>query len=335
MSVVAATEGGNRHGQAASDVPATEFPSILTGSEIKRLSELKPSRFFAALSVDVVIILFAILISERIGGWLVYLAAVVVIGSRLHALAILMHEATHYRATPARWLNEMVGEILALPVLIKMQEYRKTHFAHHRHVNTLDDPDWIRKLGDSDFAFPKSALEIGAMLLPFAIGVKFFILLHKLKQQSKKYARPSVKPSTLVVVRSIALLVIVSLSIVFKFWDFLILYWIVPLLTSTMVFFQVRSVAEHFAIQSDHAFNQTRTVISPFWEAWLLAPHNINYHLEHHLYPSVPFYRLPELHSRSMASEEYREKAHITRGYLTGLFQECRQANRIDASGSA
>jgi fatty acid desaturase len=329
MSVVAATEGGNRLGQTASDQTATEFPSILTGSEIKRFSELKPSRFFAALGLDVLLILLAILISERIGGLLVYLAAVIVIGSRLHALAILMHEATHYRATPTRWLNEMIGEILALPVLLKMQDYRKTHFAHHRHVNTLDDPDWIRKLGDKDFAFPKSALEIGAMLLPFAIGVKFFILLRKLKQQTKKHAQSRVGPSTLIVARSIAFVAIVTLSIVFKFWDMLILYWIVPLLTSTMVFFQIRSVAEHFAIESDHAFNRTRTVISPFWEAWLLAPHNINYHLEHHLYPSVPFYRLPELHSRTMASDEYREKAHVTRGYLTGLLQECRRANRL------
>ena len=329
MSVVAATEGGNRLGQTDSDQTATEFPSILNGSEIKRFSELKPSRFFAALGVDVFIILLVITISERFGGFPVYLAAVIVIGSRLHALAILMHEATHYRAAPTRWLNEMIGEILALPVLIKMQDYRKTHFAHHRHVNTSDDPDWVRKLGDKDFAFPKSALEIGVMLLPFVFGVKFFILIHKFKQQSKKYAQSSIRPSILTVARSIALVVIVSISIVFKFWDMLIFYWIVPLLTSSMVFFHVCSVAEHFAIESDHAFNRTRTVISPFWEAWLLAPHNINYHLEHHLYPSVPFYRLSTVHSRIMANEEYRKRAHITRGYLTGLLQECRRANPL------
>ena len=160
------------------------------------------------------------------------------------------------------------------------------------------------------------------MLLPFALGVKFFVLLRKFKQQSNKYERTR-SLSHLTIVRSIALVIIVLLSIIFNFWNMLILYWIVPLLTSSMVFFQVRSVAEHFAIKSDHAFNRTRTVISPFWEAWLLAPHNINYHLEHHLYPSVPFYKLPELHSRSMANEEYRNKAHITCGYLTGLFQEC------------
>ena len=28
-----------------------------------------------------------------------------------------------------------------------------------------------------------------------------------------------------------------------------------------------------------------------------LFPHSVNYHLEHHLYPAVPHYRLAELHA--------------------------------------
>ena len=28
----------------------------------------------------------------------------------------------------------------------------------------------------------------------------------------------------------------------------------------------------------------------------LLFPHHVNYHLEHHLYPAVPHYHLPQLH---------------------------------------
>src|SRR5579862_5246347 len=141
MTVITATENGN--GTADSDQTATEFPSILTGAEIKRLSELQPSRFFFALGADVLVILAAILASERFGAFLIYLAAVIVIGSRLHALAVLMHEATHYRATRSRWLNDLIGEILGLAILLKMQDYRQTHFAHHRHLNTEDDPDWV------------------------------------------------------------------------------------------------------------------------------------------------------------------------------------------------
>ena len=67
---------------------------------------------------------------------------------------------------------------------------------------------------------------------------------------------------------------------------------------------------------------KTRTVIPNFLEAWFLAPHGLNYHIEHHLYPSVPFYRLGDLHRTLMQDEHFAARAHITRGYLTGLLGE-------------
>jgi fatty acid desaturase len=42
----------------------------------------------------------------------------------------------------------------------------------------------------------------------------------------------------------------------------------------------------------DPRFN-TRTVEAPVWQRFLMAPHFVNYHLEHHLLPGVPCYRLP------------------------------------------
>ncbi len=34
---------------------------------------------------------------------------------------------------------------------------------------------------------------------------------------------------------------------------------------------------------------------------FFLFPHHVNYHLEHHLYPAVPHYKLPRLHRLLMA----------------------------------
>jgi hypothetical protein len=36
----------------------------------------------------------------------------------------------------------------------------------------------------------------------------------------------------------------------------------------------------------------------------------------------VPFYRLPELQAVLMANPEYAKGAHITRGFMTGLWRE-------------
>src|SRR5438445_11912 len=58
-------------------------------------------------------------------------------------------------------------------------------------------------------------------------------------------------------------------------------------------------------------------------EKFLLAPHNVHYHVDHHLYPSVPYYNLPRLHAQLLAQPEYMARAHITDGYCTGLRREC------------
>ncbi len=57
-------------------------------------------------------------------------------------------------------------------------------------------------------------------------------------------------------------------------------------------------------------------------ERILVAPLNVGYHLEHHLYPSVPFYRLEELHRRLMRVDVFRNQARITRG-VNGVIREC------------
>ncbi|MEZ4830029.1 MAG: fatty acid desaturase [Bacteroidia bacterium] len=57
-------------------------------------------------------------------------------------------------------------------------------------------------------------------------------------------------------------------------------------------------------------------------ESFFISPHQVGYHLEHHLYPGVPFYHLPKLHKLLRKQDEYVEKAHLTQGYTTGLIQE-------------
>jgi fatty acid desaturase len=107
-------------------------------------------------------------------------------------------------------------------------------------------------------------------------------------------------------------------------WKGFLLYWIVPYMTMFLLFFYVRSVAEHFgSMDYEEELGSTRTVIPYFWERWFFAPHNIHYHLEHHLFPGVPFYHLPKLSAALMRDETYRAKAHITRGYSTGVLREC------------
>jgi fatty acid desaturase len=58
----------------------------------------------------------------------------------------------------------------------------------------------------------------------------------------------------------------------------------------------------------------------PSWlESIFILPRNVGYHIEHHWYPSVPFYRLPELHQHLMAREGFQTHAVIKRTVFASL----------------
>ncbi len=49
-----------------------------------------------------------------------------------------------------------------------------------------------------------------------------------------------------------------------------------------------------------------------------MAPHHVNFHLEHHLLPTVPHYRLPEMHQLLVERGAWAEATKAD-GYLEVL----------------
>jgi fatty acid desaturase len=43
-------------------------------------------------------------------------------------------------------------------------------------------------------------------------------------------------------------------------------------------------------------FRNTRTTRAGFFERATVAPVRVNFHIEHHIMPSAPYYRLPRMH---------------------------------------
>jgi fatty acid desaturase len=106
----------------------------------------------------------------------------------------------------------------------------------------------------------------------------------------------------------------------FDAWAALLLYWIVPHCTWHIAVQYVRIFCEHSAVQSDEdEYSITRTTIPTRLESIFFLPHNGGYHLEHHWYPSVPFYRLPDLHKQPMVREGFRIHAVVRRSVFASL----------------
>jgi fatty acid desaturase len=312
------------------DACVRDIPRLLSKAEIRDLSRIDSVKFSAAALLEFGLIAAAVLISETWWNPLTYALAVLVIGSRINGLGGLMHDAAHYRAYANRAVNDFVGEIVALPTSTSMAGYRNSHFTHHRELNGEKDPDWTRNVGLEEFEFPAPPRVVLKHIVQYLSGFKIKTALggfHKNKETRDI-------PAAVNRARLFFFASLLMASIVFGFW-------IVPLVTVFLAIRYIRNVAEHYAVEHESVLNESRTVIAPFWELWLIAPWGLNYHLEHHLFPSVPCFRLAELHRLLMTRDPYPQVAHITHGYFSGLLRDCASladpgaANRTEGTAAA
>jgi fatty acid desaturase len=305
--------------------PSIDEPARLDPAVVRRLSVLVPWLSTAHIALEWSLILGAAWLSTRFFHPLLYLLAVAFIAARQHALIVMAHEAAHYRLYRSKALNDWVAELaLAWPfVFFSMQSYRRNHFPHHRHTNTPDDPDWVRKQGP-DWSFPKRPGELAYLLLLDVTGIGFL----KFLRVASKFppAQPEGDPErrrSFARGRLLFLAGLVTALTLLGLWKLFLLYWVVPYVTWMQVIFHVRSLAEHTAIRGrTGVFAETRSVRIGWWERMFVVPKNVNFHLEHHLYPSVPFYRQAELHRLLMELPSYRSSLQLSNGYW-GVLREC------------
>jgi len=309
---------------------AGSIPIKLTKDELLELSDLSQLRSTFHIVAEWTLILTAIYLCQRHFNLAVYLLTVAFIGARQHALLILMHDGVHYRLFRDRRLNDWTADIiLAWPNLISARAYRKNHFAHHRFLNTAQDPDWARRQGDSTWVFPKHWTRLALLMLRDASGLG---AIYYLRLALMLLSKDTGVSRGFLAARYGFYAAMLLLLGCFGALHLLLMYWFVPLFTWMTVIFRIRSIAEHSAIAGRaNAYAQTRSTRASVLEHVFVAPKNVNYHIEHHFYPSVPFYRLPELHRVLMSKSEFKESVHITSSYF-GVLREC--VRNADASMS-
>jgi fatty acid desaturase len=297
------------------------IPVELTKQELHEFSTLDPLRSSFHIVGEWILIIAAVVVCRHFWSPVLYVLTIAFIGARQHALLILMHDGVHYRLFRNRRLNEWIAEIvLGWPCLISARAYRRNHFAHHRYLDTERDPDWARRQGDPAWEFPKRWPDLLHLLLRDLSGLNGIALL--------RLARSLMSTDTGVSTGFLAarygfyaaaLLAIVYLGII----KIVLFYWLVPFFTWLIMIFRVRSIAEHTAIEGQEgAYGHIRTTHLGLLERIFVAPKNVSYHIEHHFYPSVPFYRLPELHRLLLSKAGFQASAHLTRTYL-GVLREC------------
>ena len=289
---------------------------------VQELTRRSRWRATAAVASDFVVL--ALTVAAGLYYWpnpLVLLVCVLIIGTRQHALFVIAHDAAHYLLYENRRLNDAVGRACAMLQGLSMCTYRVIHRMHHNNLYGELDPDTalhggyprgraylIRKLLkdlSGLTAWKTYAYFLGGAP---ALNTKTNVALRPLDDTSVKLKSEARTDRNMVIVFHVALLVLFAWT--GHLLQYLVL-WVLPLVTVVQAILRLRAIAEHGATTDfSSPLTAARTNVAPAWLEWLIFPHHVNYHIEHHLYASVPHYNLPALH-RELAKLQVLEGAEV------------------------
>jgi fatty acid desaturase len=252
-------------------------------------------------------------------------------GILLAFLFTLQHETTHGTPFASGRLNEWIGRATGVVIVQPFLWFRHFHFAHHRHTGDPErDPELAGGAEPDDwpgFLWHLSTLgywrDKAAVLARTAFGrIEAPYLPARLHPRLRREAR------TMLALYAAAAAFTLAVSPV------LLRVWLVPLVLGFPVL-RLYLLAEHGRCpRVADMLDNTRTTSTAAFVRFLAW--NMPYHAEHHLYPQVPFHRLPDLHARiaphlRQTSPGY---AAFTRDYVAGFGDSRRSTGRRREGGS-
>jgi fatty acid desaturase len=222
-----------------------------------------------------------------------------------------MHDASHGTLFKTRWLNYVfVDWVCARPIWNDLQKYRVHHLAHHSKTGTDKDTDISLVT-----PFPCSR---GSLLRKFMrelsgiTGIKFFVgrLLMDMGYiqwtVASEVVRLPAEGQTMadrlrLLARNATPTVLVNALLFALLWaaghPWLFVAWLAAYATPFSLFVRIRSLAERACTErTSDMFRNTRTTRAGWLARATVAPLRVNFHLEHHALPSVPYFQLPRMH---------------------------------------
>jgi fatty acid desaturase len=239
--------------------------------------------------------------------------AIWLLGGRQLGFGVLVHECGHRSLFRTQRLNDWVGEwLLAPPTFNNMKAYMRGHVQHHRLAGTAEDPD-LPNYRD----YPISRQRLRRKLLRDLTGQTGWRTVRGI---GRGLARPGALSSEArtALRRAVGINALMLAVMTASGAPWLYLLWAVAFVFVNPLISRIRQVAEHAAVPDLYdadARRNTRTLEASRLARLIFCPHEINYHLEHHLLASVPIYRLRTMH-RLLARKGYYEGVEFPRGYL-------------------
>lgn len=219
---------------------------------------------------------------------LIWFPIAVVQGFTVFNFTILLHEVVHHTVfrQRRRGAERVLGLLYAIPSGISASQFTRWHLDHHAELGSEEDDPKRHHLSPKINARWYKLLYCSPALFP--------IYFRAARRESSTY--PDTLQRRIAAERRV--------SIVFHLTTLAVVWWlfgfyaalrtnIIPVFFIFPIAFTLNRLGQHYDIDpSDPA--KWGTLMRGHW-FWDFAFLNSNYHLEHHYFPGVPFYRLPRL----------------------------------------
>lgn len=227
-------------------------------------------------------------------------ATVVLSATAIFVLFTVVHDASHYSVSTHRWVNVAFGRVAWLFVspLISFKSFAFIHIEHHRNTNDDgNDPDHF-VTGSPRWQLP---LRFPLMDLPYLVF---------LVRNAKRRPRAEVLETVFLFVTGVA--VVVTCALTGHLWTLALVY-LIPERIAVFVLAWWFDWLPHHDLEDTQKENRYRATRNRVGSEWILTPLLLsqNYHLIHHLHPSIPFYRY-------VAAWRRNEEAYLERDAAIG-----------------
>ena len=247
------------------------------------------------------IAVFAFSTWAALAGVLSEPVTVLLSAAAIFVLFTVLHDAAHYSISTHRWVNVAFGRVAMVFVspLISFKSFAFIHIEHHRNTNDDDgsDPDHFV----SGASWWQAPVRFPLMDVPY-----LSFLVRNVKR------RPRAEVLETVFLMGTTLAVIVTCALTGHLWTLAVLY-LLPERAAMFVLAWWFDWLPHHDLEDTQQQNRYRATRNRVGSEWILTPLLLsqNYHLVHHLHPSIPFHRY-------VATWRRNEEAYLERDAAIG-----------------
>ena len=279
-------------------INAQWYKCKISSSELKKLSQKNNIRpLFDTLLWFTLLLILGFLSYSYLESWLAY--PLFALYGFVYALGAnsRWHEMGHKTAFKSKMLNEIVYQIASFMELFPPTQWRWSHVRHHKDTLIVGrDPEFVSHRPPSlkDILLNFFYLPIGKLNLKRTILHSIGVL----DEEEKNYIPERYYNKVIWEGRIWMSVFSFVIGSCFYFNTILpILYVFLPTFYGFPFVFLI-VITQHAGLNDDvldYRLN-TRTFYTNYFIRFLYS--NMNYHLEHHMFPSVPYYNLPLLHEK-------------------------------------